>query len=272
MEKHHVTSKLKSIAKAKRTSYQNILTTFLIERAVARLVIEPALSKGLVFKGGFVALSLYGSSRFTTDLDGIAYRKSLDVVINDCKRALGRNLNDSVWFAYEAQQDLTAQGIYGGIRLKYRFGIGSLPDDIRRAQIFNLDIGAGDPVIPSEADVPQLISSEPITWLVYPIETIVAEKLHPLIALKRGNSRSKDIYDLAHMLPKVTPEKLSEAIVATFKYRNTAIPEKLSGFIADIDTTLLERGWASAVDGIDSNPTFRECLDKVVLWLESHRM
>lgn len=55
---------------------------------------------------------------------------------------------DHVWFAYQNEVDLLTQGEDGGIRLEYRFGLGDVPSELRRAQIFNIDIGTGDPVTP----------------------------------------------------------------------------------------------------------------------------
>lgn len=59
-----VSDRLKRIAREKHATYAEILTQFLIERAVARLAIEPSLPDHLIFKGGFVGLRVYGSTRF----------------------------------------------------------------------------------------------------------------------------------------------------------------------------------------------------------------
>lgn len=127
-----VSDKLKRLAHERQATYAEVLTQFLIERAVARLVIEPGLGDHLVFKGGFVGLKVYGSPRFTTDLDAITYRKDRAEIIRLIKQALAKSLGDHVWFIYENEVDLITQGEYGGIRLVYRFGLGEPPKDLRK--------------------------------------------------------------------------------------------------------------------------------------------
>ncbi len=101
-----VSDRLKRIAREQQATYAEILTQFLIERAVARLAIEPVLLEHLVFKGGFVGLRVYGSPRFTTDLDAITYRKDRGEIIRLIKNALSKSLGDHVWFIYENEMDL----------------------------------------------------------------------------------------------------------------------------------------------------------------------
>ncbi len=267
-----VSDKLKRVAHERQATYAEVLTQFLIERAVARLVIEPGLGDHLVFKGGFVGLKVYGSPRFTTDLDAITYRKDRGEIIRLIKQALAKSLGDHVWFIYENEVDLVAQGQYGGIRLVYRFGLGEPPTDLRRSQIFHIDMGSGDPVTPQprrEITDPTL-GDEQITWLVYPVETMIAEKLHPLVKLGSDNSRSKDIFDLAYHLPKASSDLLKQAIEATFTYRGDPIPPDIGEFLASIDRTRLRRGWKAATATILGNPDFDQSFDAVIAWFKAH--
>ncbi|NRA47414.1 MAG: nucleotidyl transferase AbiEii/AbiGii toxin family protein [Oligoflexales bacterium] len=61
-----------------------------------------------------------------------------------------------------------------------------------------------------------MLGSSSVSWLVYPIETIVAEKLHCLIMRGSSNSRSKDIFDLFFYLDKCDSKILEKALHATF--------------------------------------------------------
>ena len=70
------TQKLVTIAGRMDALYSDVLTIFLIERLVARLVSESQLRKLLVFKGGFVGFKVYESTRYTVDLDAIIRRAS----------------------------------------------------------------------------------------------------------------------------------------------------------------------------------------------------
>lgn len=71
-------------------TYAEILTQFFIERAVVRLVSSPILYEHLIFKGGFVGLRIYGSPRFTTDLDAVTHRLDRHEVIRLAKEVMGK--------------------------------------------------------------------------------------------------------------------------------------------------------------------------------------
>ena len=66
-----IRQKLSNLSQKQGISYQYIATSFLIERLVARIVSDGKLYKSIVFKGGYVALRIYESSRYTIDLDAI---------------------------------------------------------------------------------------------------------------------------------------------------------------------------------------------------------
>lgn len=99
--------------------HSNIETAFLIERLVARLVASESLSKKLVFKGGYVGLKVYKSSRYTVDLDALLVNAKLNSTLKLVKECAETDLDDGVWFRYEGQVDLMTQGEYGGIRQVY---------------------------------------------------------------------------------------------------------------------------------------------------------
>lgn len=247
--------------------YQNIETVFLIERLVARLVANKTLSKNLVFKGGFVGLKVYDSPRYTVDLDALLVKSGIEATLQLTKKCAEIDLDDGVWFRFEDQIDLATQGEYGGIRQVYRAGIGELLKNLKKAQIVNFDLGIGDPITPGpkKMAIPSLISqNEDISWSVYPIETIIAEKLHALIVHADANSRSKDAHDLSIFLSKADAAILAEALTRCFKYRKTKLPKSFSNELKKIDTTRLERGWASATASLPNAPKFRTAFERVV--------
>lgn len=91
-----------------------------------------------------------------------------------------------------------------------------------------VDIGFGDVITPaaSFADFSSLIGLPPHVR-VYPRETVVAKKYEAMVRLGAINSRVKDFYDLwaiAHEYT-FTGTTLAEAIRATFKRRDTILPE-----------------------------------------------
>ena len=267
-----IRQKLISLSRSLGIPYQNLETSFLIERLVARLTAHAYLNQNLVFKGGFVGLRVYHSSRYTVDLDALIVDSDSQITLTQARKLAEFDLNDGVWFRFEEQVDLVTQGEYGGIRQVYRAGIGEIMKDLSKAQIVNFDLGIGDPVTPSpiQVEMKSLLSTqESLNWLVYPIETIVAEKLHALITLGNFNSRSKDVFDLSVFLPKVDALILYNALKECFEFRKTPFPNSFFDEIQRIDTVILKRGWVSAIVSMTHTITFEEAFEKILFQVKN---
>lgn len=262
-----VRQKITDILNKLDAPFQNIQTAFMIERLVARLVADKNLAKHLVFKGGFVGLRVYNSERYTVDLDALLVKSDIKSTLALTRKNAEIDLDDGVWFKYEDQIDLATQGEYGGIRQIYRAGIGEIPKNLSKAQIIHFDLGIGDPITPGPKKVELtslLPKGEDISWSVYPIETICAEKIHALVSHGDINSRSKDVHDLSVFLPKVDAIILSEALKKCFVFRKTEMPESFSKAIKSINTTSLERGWLTATTTVPKEQEFKEAFAAVV--------
>jgi predicted nucleotidyltransferase component of viral defense system len=262
-----IRQKLTALSSKLGVKYSNLETAFLIERLAARLMSDNTLSKHLVFKGGFVGLRVYESPRYTVDLDALLVKANVEPTLVLVKEQVESDLNDGVWFRFEDQVDLATQGEYGGIRHVYRAGIGEVLKNLKKAQVVHFDLGIGDPVTPGpqKMETPSFLSNEEVlSWSVYPIETIIAEKLHALIVHGDQNSRSKDVHDLAIFLPKADFKILLEALERCFDFRKTDLPESFSDALTEIDTTSLERGWASAISSIPNAPKFNVAFETTV--------
>lgn len=259
-----IKQKLSNLAKTHNLSYPNVAMTFLLERLVARITSDKALYEALVFKGGYVGLRIYESTRYTIDLDAILVKSNLRNTLEAVRKTTEKDIDDAVWFKFEKEIDLKSQGEYGGFRQVYRVGIGEIPKNLKRAQLIHFDLGIGDPVTPHpiKSKTPELIGQNELSWFVYPIETIIAEKIHALIDRGEHNSRSKDIFDLSCFLPRAEKENLINALAACFKYRKTQLPKDLVGHLKTIELGLLKRGWPSAVSGIKETPNFEETYQK----------
>jgi predicted nucleotidyltransferase component of viral defense system len=262
-----VRQKLTTLSKKMSVKFKELETVFMIERLVARLISDKKLASHLVFKGGFVGLKIYESPRYTIDLDALLIKSNIDETLELVKQQAESDLSDGVWFRFESQVDLATQGEYGGIRHSYRAGIGDVLKNLKKAQIIHFDLGIGDPITPGpqKKQTPSLLAgNDDISWSVYPIETICAEKLHALISHGDENSRSKDVHDLAVFLPKVHGPTLKEALKRSFEFRSTELPASFYEEIKKLKTDRLERGWASAVDSIPNAMSFRTAFEKVV--------
>ncbi|MCB0420811.1 MAG: nucleotidyl transferase AbiEii/AbiGii toxin family protein [Bdellovibrionales bacterium] len=261
-----VRQKLTDLQKKLGVPYQNLETAFMIERLVARLVSDKHLSQHLVFKGGFVGLRVYNSQRYTIDLDALLVKANIDSTLKITKELAESDLNDGVWFKYEEQIDLVTQGEYGGIRQVYRAGIGEVLKNLNKAKIIHFDLGVGDPITPApqQMNIPSLLpNGEDLSWSIYPIETICAEKLHALVSHGDFNSRSKDVHDLSVFLQKVDTTVLNDALKNCFEFRETELPKSFSEAIKAIDTTSLQRGWTSATSSIPKVLEFSEAFSVV---------
>lgn len=139
--------------------------------------------------------------------------------------------------------------------------------NLTKAQIIHFDLGIGDPITPGpqKIEMPSMLpKGEDISWSVYPIETICAEKIHALIAHGNINSRSKDVHDLSVFLPKAESAILGEALKKCFAFRKTEMPESFSETIKAINTTSLQRGWMTATTTVPKERDFKETFDDVV--------
>lgn len=262
-----VRQKLTLLSKKMGVQYKNIETLFMIERLVARLMTDKTLARHLVFKGGFVGIKIYESPRYTVDLDALLVRANIDDTLKIVKENATKDLDDGVWFRFEDQINLATQGEYGGIRHSYRAGIGEVLKDLKRAQVVHFDLGIGDPITPGpqQKQTPSLLTgNDEISWSVYPIETICAEKLHALISHGNENSRSKDVHDLAIFLPKADSSTLKQALKNCFEFRSTDLPQSFHSEIKKLNTDRLEKGWASAVASIPNAMSFKTAFEKTV--------
>lgn len=258
-----ILKRLSNYALSVRVPFEYILTSFLLERLVIRLTRDKKLSSNLIFKGGYVGLRVYNSPRYTIDLDVLLINRRIDEVIDIVKIAATAILNDDVWFSFDKTVDLLTQGEYPGTRIVFRAGVGKPLKDIKRAQVIHLDIGVGDVVMPMSIETPYILGEGNLSWLVYPPETIVAEKLHAVFVRGSANSRSKDLLDLKYLLPLCSHELLRNALRSTFRNRGDILPKELAHALKTVDFTLMRRGWKSACESSSKAESFDAVLECV---------
>lgn len=258
-----VSKRLSNLAREKDVPYINISTSFFLERLLARLVADQNLKKQLIFKGGYVGLRVYNSSRYTVDLDAIINKSDLTKVLPSVRLYIeSKNLDDCVWFKFEREEKLQTQSDCGGFRQVYRVGLGEMPDDVSKCNLIHLDIGIGDSVTPGpiETSTESILDNETLGWQVYSIESIIAEKLHAFISRDGDSSRSKDIFDLAFYLPKADSKILKDAIENCFKNRSTPLPENMYTRMSSFDFNLTKMGWKKVISSMAEPVEFEDCL------------
>ncbi|QQR81001.1 MAG: nucleotidyl transferase AbiEii/AbiGii toxin family protein [Deltaproteobacteria bacterium] len=219
-----------------------------LERAIARLSQHKNLAEHLIFKGGFVLLKSYESLRFTRDADALAVSISKEKLKDLVSAALKSDLEDGLWFGDVQVKELTEQGEYGAYRFDAAFQIGE-PNLKKLSNLsrIHIDVGFNDqlPTKPDDQIMPSILEhEEPVTWKVYPIEYIVAEKVQTLFGRGSANSRAKDVYDLVYLLPRCKDRvALISAIRKTFEHRQTPLPDSFAKEADLFDKTILSHGW-----------------------------
>lgn len=248
------------VQKEPRFTINDVRVVVAIERAIARLSRNTGTFDHLVFKGGFVLLKSYESLRYTRDADALAVAISKEKLKELVCSALATDLDDGLWFGDIQVQELTTQGEYGAYRFDFAFQIG-VPDlkKIHKYSRIHIDVGFSDhlPSTPENQVMSSILAhEEPVTWKIYPVEYIVAEKLQTLFERGSTNSRAKDVYDLIYLFPRCENRiALISAIKETFKNRGTALPESFDRDASQIDKTVLSHGWFG-VKTLEEKPDF----------------
>jgi predicted nucleotidyltransferase component of viral defense system len=149
------------------------------------------------------------------------------------------------------------------VRFNIAFQLGPKPEasKVKKLSRIHLDIGFSDVVTPTPEPqkLDSLVSSlPPISATIYPIETVIAEKLEAFVSRESINSRAKDILDLVNFLPpNIKSKDLSKAIQRTFENRKTSRPDSFRVFAESLDLTSLRSAWPSVKD-LSGKKTFEK--------------
>lgn len=227
MKAASIRAKLLELSKTKNISFQLIIYRYLHERLLYRLS-QSDYRDNFILKGGNLIYAFENLlTRATKDIDflGVHLSNDQELLTDIFKNILRITDNeDAVWFNPDSIQTeaITELNKYSGLRVFFEGGF----DRIR--QKIQVDIGFGDVVYPElvNIDFPLLVPTlNSVLIKAYSKESVIAEKLHAIITLSYTNSRMKDFYDLFVLLTTFNfdLDVLSDAIIATFKHRETLI-------------------------------------------------
>lgn len=227
MNEQALKDRIKTIARSKGIQYNECWKRLILERFLLRLS-QSEHGKNFIFKGGFLLAYMLEIGRETIDLDFLLTRTeaSVEKIKEALMEVIAIESNDGFSFQY-AEINLLEQPHmkYPGYRVQIEAKFGHMKDRI------HIDIGIGDVVSPSVRDLNLVqyrdkpLFENQISLLVYPPETIFAEKLETVISKGAINSRMKDYHDLLLLTREpslLNLNKLDEAIKQTFLHRNTA--------------------------------------------------
>jgi len=224
-----VRERLYQKAKTDRTDVQLQFTKYALERLLYRLSVSEHRNNFLL--KGALLFDLWFDVPFrpTRDIDLLGFgMPELPHLISVFKELCELPVDDGISFdpVSITAEEIREAANYPGMRIKL---MGYIAEAECRVQI---DIGYDDALTlePELADYPTILDEMPAPQLrVYPVYTVVAEKLEAITSLGMANTRMKDYFDLWVILQrlKLDHQLLAEAFEATLKRRGTSKPSDL---------------------------------------------
>ncbi len=230
-----VRQRLLNLRDQTREDAQALFTQFAIERFLYRLS-RSSLADRFVLKGAMLFRVWSGSlHRPTKDVDLLGFG---DPTPTSVAAMIGQIItttveDDGITFdaASIRAEDIRENDDYGGIRATFT---ATLDKAIIPLQV---DVGFGDAITPAAEDreYPVLVGMAAPKLRMYPLETVIAEKLEAAVKLGMVNSRMKDFYDLLVIFRRFPYEDgtLAQAIEETFARRGTPLPRVIPQGLSD---------------------------------------
>lgn len=271
-----IRQRLLNHARAHGDDYQRILTRYAIERLLFRISRTEAREQ-YILKGAMLFVTWPEHVfRPTGDLDLLGHGDPSPQAITELFIRICQVVEpiDGIIFDATTLQvaPIREEEQYQGVRLtlKSRLGTAIIPVQV--------DIGFGDIVhpVPSRKTFPGLLPDLPAAdVLMYPPETVVAEKFEAMIRFGEANGRIKDFYDIwvtARTFP-FDLATLTEAIGGTLRQRQTVIPNELPVVLTPrfADTSNAQGLWAGFLrrnPPTPSPPPFGELLEELRRFFE----
>jgi len=230
-----VRQRLLNVAHERGEDFQQILVRYALERLLYRLAQSPH-SEHFVLKGALLFRLWFDlAQRPTRDADflgfGDAEPAHCAMVFREIV-SMDVTADDGLVFDVDTVRAaaIRKEAGYPGVRV-------NMVATLNGARIpVQCDIGFGDAVTPAPVQqaYPTLLDMPAPVLAVYPLETVVAEKLEAMVKLAGFNSRVKDYFDLWVLMryENIDRALLPTAIRATFARRQTALPARLPAGLA----------------------------------------
>jgi predicted nucleotidyltransferase component of viral defense system len=212
-----------------------LLTQFAIERFLYRLSCSSAADR-FVLKGAMLFRVWSGSlHRPTKDVDLLAFGEPTPTAIASVIRQILTTAVEDDGIAFNPDsiraEEIRENEDYGGVRITFT---ATLDKALIPLQV---DIGFGDVITPAAEDrvYPVLMNMAAPRLRMYPVETVVAEKLQAVVKLGMINSRMKDFYDLLVIFRHYPydDQLLTRAVAHTFACRGTPLPREVPPGLSD---------------------------------------
>ena len=262
-----IRQRLLNLARERGEDFQQMLINYALERLLYRLA-QSEHRERFVLKGALLFRLWFNlTQRPTRDADflgfGDADPECCATVLREIA-AMDVSAHDGLVFdaASVRATEIRKDAGYPGVRVTMRAAL-----DGARIPV-QCDIGFGDAITPEPVQqaYPTLLDMPAPVLVVYPLETVVAEKLEAMVKLAAFNSRMKDYFDLWVLMRFENMDRalLPAAIRATFARRQTALPASLPAGLTPEFAASQEKLWQAflARSGLTA-PPLAEALDEV---------
>ncbi len=224
-----VKDRLKSATKTNGMTMNHALAAYAIKGFLRRAAISAHADRWVV-KGGNLIFAWTEDARrptFDLDLESTAIEAlTVDELVRIYDDIAAIDIADGLDMSMENKKvlSMTGEGVIGySIVGQVRLGDSSIK--------MKLDFGFGDAITPapSIAHFPSLFrGDDSVQMLTYPVETVIAEKLHAITRFGLENTRLKDYYDLFILSTTmvINGADMSEALRRTFASRNSRRPSQ----------------------------------------------
>lgn len=196
---------VRNLSKATGIEAHVLIRKYIMERFLERTSLSKYREQ-FVLKGGLLVSAFVGTEvRATMDIDTTV--RGLPVTKDDMTQIINEicavNLDDNIAFKIKSASEIMDEAEYSGLRFSMEayFDGSVIP--------LKIDISTGDVITPREIlySYQLMFEDRQISIMVYPIETVLAEKLETLIARSVTNTRMRDFYDI-HVLLNSQSQKI----------------------------------------------------------------
>lgn len=188
---------VKEAAKASPQDTGRAISGFYFHRLLCRVFAGG--DNSFVLKGGQSVLARTLDARTTRDIDLLSMRTSLDEALSDLRLLAQRDLGDFISYEFAGAEPIKTEDEYrSGLSVKFVPMVGP-----KRMQAISIDLVVDE--VPLEgaeliepADRLDIKGLESCSYLVYPVEAALADKLCALVERHNGrpSSRVKDLVDI----------------------------------------------------------------------------
>lgn len=249
-EKHNISASIRqrllNHAREQSQDFHQVLVNYGLERLLYRLA-QSGYQQQFVLKGALLFRLWFNlTQRPTRDADFLGFG---DAEPEHCVKvfreiaAIDLYGQDGLVFDVDSvrAEEIRKEAGYPGVRI-------TMNAMLDKARIpVHCDVGFGDAITPGalRQDYPTLLDMPAPILDVYPLETVIAEKLEAMVKLAMFNSRVKDYFDLWVLMhyEKIDRAMLPSAIHATFARRQTALPTSMPAGLTEEFATQKQAMW-----------------------------